>query len=257
MKVTLLGTGSSGGVPFIGCECGVCRSTNPKNKRLRVSLYIEAGDQKLLVDTSPDMRQQALAAGIKRVDAVLYTHDHSDHTHGIDDLRSFNYLNDAPMPVYGDAHTMGILQRRFDYTFHPRPGPVWSRPSLIPHIIDDAPVSHFHIENVGITAFAQGHGKGKTLGYRIGNFAYSTDVDRLDEDAFLALHNLDVWVVDCLRYRPSPTHSHLEQTLGWIARVKPKLAILTHMTHDIDYEKLSAELPPGVVPGYDGMVIEL
>jgi len=258
MRVTLLGTGSSGGVPFIGCECEVCQSINPKNKRLRVSIYIEVGDTKILVDTSPDMREQTLRAGIKRIDAVLFTHDHSDHTHGIDDLRSFNYLADASIPVYSNTRTTEILKKRFDYAFQPRPeGKIWTRPSVTPHIIPDEPVSQFKVKDVEITAFEQGHGKIKSLGFRIGNFAYSTDADYLSEEAFGALKNLDIWVVDCLRYRPSPTHSHLEHTLEWVARVKPKLAILTHMTHDIDYEKLSTELPPNIVPGYDGMAFEL
>ena len=257
MRVTILGCGSSGGVPVIGCDCSVCTSDNPKNKRMRVSVLVEAGGINLLIDSSPDLRQQALCNSIRRIDAVLYTHDHADHTHGIDDLRSFNYLSDESLPVYGSAETLALLQQRFAYAFLPKPESVWYRPSLIPHILPDEAVHHFNIGDIAITSFEQMHGKFKTLGYRIGNFSYSTDVDVLPETAFEALERTEVWLVDCLRYGKSYSHSNLENTLGWIDRVKPKLAVLTHMAHEFDYDTLAAELPPGVVPGYDGMVIEL
>lgn len=257
MKVTILGCGSSGGVPLIGCTCAICTSKNPKNNRTRVSLYIEIKDLKLLIDTSPDLRQQALRHKINRVDAVLYTHDHADHTHGIDDLRSFNYLSNASIPVYGDARTMEALSRRYAYAFGPPPQKIWSKPSLTSHSLPESPVHAFSIKNVPITAFQQLHGKDKTLGYRIGDFAYSTDTNELPETAFNALRGVKTWAVDCLRYTPSPVHANLEKTLEWIRRVEPKQAILTHMAHEFDYDKLSRELPANAKPAYDGMVLEL
>jgi phosphoribosyl 1,2-cyclic phosphate phosphodiesterase len=257
MKITILGCGSSGGVPLIGCSCAVCTSRNPKNNRTRVSLYIEINDIKLLVDTSPDLRQQALREGIKRVDAVLYTHDHADHTHGIDDLRSFNYLANASIPLYGDVHTMRALTQRYAYAFGPAPEKIWMKPSLTAHNLSSAAIHEFNVKNTRITAFEQLHGKFKTLGYRIGDFAYSTDTNELPATAFEALRGVKVWVVDCLRYTPSPVHANLEKSLEWIGRVKPEKAILTHMAHELDYEKLSKELPAGIEPAYDGMVIEL
>lgn len=257
MRVTVLGCGSSGGVPLIGCDCPVCTSKNPKNTRTRVSLYIETKGQHLLVDTSPDLRQQALRHNIRQVDAVLYTHDHADHTHGIDELRSYNYLSKESLPVYGNKVTLETIQSRFSYVFMEKPKLVWVRPSVIAKTLPDEPVHTFSIGDVQITAFEQHHGKSKTLGYRIGDFAYSTDTDELPDSAFDILHGVKVWVVDCLRYTASYSHSYLERTLGWIERVHPTRAILTHMGHEIDYDTISSQLPGGVAPAYDGMVIEL
>lgn len=257
MRVTVLGCGSSGGVPLIGCTCKVCTSGNPKNRRLRVSLFIGIDGRNILIDTSPDLRQQALTFGIRRVDAVLYTHDHADHTHGLDDLRSFNYLGGHSIPLHGDAKTMGTITSRFAYAFLPKPENVWYRPSLEARALPNAPVHAFDVLGVPIIMFEQLHGTVKTVGYRIGDFAYSTDVKDLPPSAFEALAGVKVWVVDCLRYRESTGHSTLEKTLGWIGQVKPGLAVLTHMAHDFDYDDLSKELPAGVVPGYDGMVIAM
>lgn len=258
MKVTILGCGHSLGVPIIGCDCAVCTSDNNKNKRSRVSVWVEAYGLSLVIDTSPDFRIQAMRQGIKHIDAVLYTHDHADHTHGIDDLRPFNYIQDSAIQIYGNAETIDSLKRRFSYSFLPRPekGDIF-RPSLESHVIEGVDIAEFYINNNKIMAFEQRHGKTKSLGYRIGGFAYSTDVDVLPEAAFAALQGVECWVVDCLRYTPSYSHSSLPQTLEWIARVKPKKAILTHMAHEFDYEKLSAELPDAVFVGYDGMVVEI
>lgn len=256
MRVTVLGCGSSSGIPVIGCRCRVCTSDNPKNQRTRVSVYVETDGRGLLIDTSPDLRQQALSQKIEQVDAVLYTHDHADHTHGVDDLRSFNALSDAALPVYGDEHTLELVKQRFPYAFLPKP-PFWFRPCLTPHVLPEKPIHRFEAAGVPVTMFQQTHGKMHTLGYRIGDFSYSTDIDFLPETAFEALEGTQLWVVDCLRYTKSFSHSHLALTLSWIERVKPKLAILTHMAHDFDYDTLSAELPSGVVPGYDGIVVEL
>jgi len=256
MKITVLGCGSSTGTPAIGCNCKTCISDNPKNKRTRVSVLVETNGENLLIDSSPDLRQQALRNNIRKINAILYTHEHADHTHGIDDLRSFNYLSGGALPVYGNAETLDMLQQRFSYAFLPKPEVVWYRPSLMPHILPDDPVHQFNIRDIALASFEQMHGKVKTLGYRIGKFAYSTDVDVLPETAFKALEGTEIWLVDCLSYRKSYSHSNLENTLAWIARVKPKLAILTHMSHEFDYDTLAKELPPGVVPGYDGMIME-
>lgn len=256
MRVTVLGCGGSSGVPMIGCSCAICTSDDPKNKRSRVSLYIETGDKKLLIDTSPDLRTQSIRSGLKRIDAVIYTHDHADHTHGLDDMRSFNYLANNPIPVYGDAHTIETLQKRFEYAFKPRPE-IWFRPCLVPTILPDEDIFEFNALSVQVTGFKQIHGRNKTLGYRIGGFAYSTDLNSLPECSFEALTGLKLWVVDCLRHTPSHAHSHLQQTLEWIARLKPEIAVLTHMGHEFDYETLSSQLPPGVIPGYDGLVLDI
>lgn len=257
MRVTILGCGSSGGVPLIGCACKVCTSDNPKNNRSRVSLFIKTNEKNILIDTSPDLRQQALREGIGRVDAVLYTHDHADHTHGIDDLRSFNYLSGNSIPIYSDEVTIKGITGRFPYVFMEKPQNVWYRPSLTAHSLPDVPVHEFSVFKTPITAFQQLHGKMKTLGYRIGNLAYSTDTNELPETALKALEGVRVWVVDCLRYSHSPGHSNLENTLRWIARVKPEQAILTHMSHDFDYDTLTKELPVGVIPAYDGLSLDL
>ena len=242
MRITILGCGNSTGVPCVGCDCSVCTSDNPKNKRTRVSVLVEAGSKTFLLDSSPDLRQQSLAHKIRHVDAVLYTHDHADHANGIDDLRSFNYMSGRELPAYGTAHTLNTLKQRFPYAFLPKPEGFWSRPCLVPHIIPDDSTHSFDYDGISITSFEQLHARVKTLGYRIGNFAYSTDVKIIPESSFDALKGTEVWLVDCLRYKEAFSHSHLEQTLQWIKRVKPRLAILTHMDHDFDYDRLSSEL---------------
>lgn len=257
MRITMLGCGSSAGVPLVGCDCSVCTSNNPKNKRTRVSLYIETGHLNLLIDTSPDLRQQLLRQNIRKIDAVLYTHEHADHTHGIDDLRCVNYLNGKELPIYGNDTTIRALKEKFAYAFLPKPQNVWFRPCLVPQALPDAPVHEFSIAGVSITMFEQQHGKIKSCGYRIGNFAYSTDVDILPETAFEVLAGTEIWVVDCLRYTESHSHSNLARTLEWVDRIKPRLAVLTHMAHEFEYEKLASELPKGIIPGHDGLILEL
>lgn len=255
MRVTVLGCGGSTGVPFIGCDCGVCRSDDPRNKRTRVSVLVEAGGSNLLIDTSPDLRQQALRENIRSLDAVLYTHDHADHLHGIDEMRSFNYLADDSIPVYGDAATLAELKQRFPYAFLPRPEGIWYRPSLTPRAIPE-PLAEFEAAGVKVRPVEQRHGKHRTLGFRIGGFAYSTDCNELPDATLEALQGLEVWLVDCLRPTPSPSHAHLELTLRWIEQVKPKLAVLTHMSHDFDYDSLLNSLPKNVIPAHDGLVLE-
>ena len=257
MRVTILGCGSSTGVPNIGCDCAVCLSSNPRNKRTRASIFIETVQANFLIDSSPDLREQVLRHNIRKVDAVLYTHDHADHANGIDDLRSFNYLSNQALPVYGDAHTMNSLTSRFPYIFKEKMGQAWYKPLLINNILADISIQDINISGVSIKVFEQIHGKITSLGYRFGKFAYSTDTNFLPEEAFEALAGVETWIVDCLHYKETYSHSHLEQTLRWIARVKPKLAILTHMNHHLDYDTLCAELPAGIVPAYDGMILDL
>jgi phosphoribosyl 1,2-cyclic phosphate phosphodiesterase len=258
MKVRILGCGASGGVPLIGCKCAVCVSGNPRNKRSRVSIVVEDRGARVLVDASPDLRQQFLAADLAAVDAVVLTHGHADHVHGIDDLRSVNFHRQAPLDVWAAPDCLAEVRRRFGYAFDspaPVPGDPWYQPVLVPRSIDGP----FAVGELGVTPFWQVHGGGRepVLGLRFGKFAYSTDVKELSEDAFAALAGIEVWIVDCLMEAPNFAHSHLEQTLAWIARIKPRRAVLTHMNHSVDYESWMARMPPGVELAYDGMVLEI
>lgn len=261
LKVTMLGCGASSGVPVIGCSCSVCSSTDPRNKRTRVSIVVESATTRILVDASPDLRHQLLATGLTKFDAVIFTHEHADHMHGIDDLRSLNWHKNGPLDAYGDARTLVEAKRRFGYAFEP-PGPLtaqgaWVVPVLVPRTIEpDVP---FRIGDIDVVAFMQIHGgdRDPTLGLRFGDFAYSTDVKEMPEAGFAALAGIDTWIVDCLQEPPNWAHSHLAQTLEWIARVGPRRAVLTHMNHRLDYAALAAKLPSGVEPGLDGLVLDV
>ena len=257
LKVTVLGSGASGGVPLIGCNCAVCTSGKPKNYRTRVSIVVQSATTTLLVDTSPDLREQALRQNITRIDALLYTHAHADHFHGIDDVRCFNYAKDAPIPTYLDVQMLDNIQKRFDYVLLPgKPaGLMWYRPALVPHII--APYQPFMVGDIAVMPILQQHGQGTSIGFRIGKFAYSPDTNGLSEQAMDALAGVDTWLVDCLRYLPAPTHAHLDMTLGWIEKIKPRKAYLTHLNHEFDYDELAAKLPAGVDPAYDGLRFEV
>lgn len=254
MRVKILGCGASGGVPLITGTWGACDPNNPKNRRRRASIGIEKGETILLVDTSPDLREQCLTAGIQRINAVLYTHDHADHTHGIDDLRPFLYAQKASTPLYGNKETIGFLKTRFGYAFpiEENPPDVY-RPFVTDHIIDGP----FDVGDIHVTPFVQGHGYSISMGYRFEKVAYSTDVVTLDEAAFKTLEGVDTWIVDCISMEPRTTHSHLAQTLEWIKRVSPRQAYLTHMSSLLDYDTLMGLLPKGVEPAYDGLVIEV
>jgi len=254
MKVTILGCGGSGGVPLINGSWGRCDPANPRNRRRRVSVLVEQGDSTILIDTSPDLRAQFLDADVKRLDAVLYTHEHADHCHGIDELRALGHDRDGvPIPAYGTAETLDLLKHRFRYIFEQ---PAGGSGTLYRPLLQAVPMNGaFAIGDVPVTPFVQDHGFGATTtGYRVGRMAYSTDVVGLDDAAFAVLTNLDLWIVDCLRYEPHPTHAHFELTLSWIERARPKRAVLTHLNHTLDYDELRSRCPPGVEPGYDGMV---
>jgi phosphoribosyl 1,2-cyclic phosphate phosphodiesterase len=233
---------------------GTCDPSNPKNRRRRPSILVEAGGTRLLVDTSPDLREQLLAANIWEVDAVLYTHAHADHVNGIDDIRSMNYHRQGPIDAYGSRQTLDDLELRFAYVFQPYGAtPQFFRPCLTPREIDGP----FRIGAIDIVPFHQEHGRMPSLGFRFNNFAYSTDVKALPEASFAVLEGVEAWIVDCLSETPHPAHSHLAQTLDWIDRVAPKRAVLNHLSQRMDYQTLVAKLPSGVEPAYDGMVFEV
>jgi phosphoribosyl 1,2-cyclic phosphate phosphodiesterase len=256
VRVTMLGSGPSWGVPRIGNDWGACDPANPRNRRRRVSVLVEEGERVLLIDTSPDLREQLLDARIRRIDAVLFTHAHADHLHGIDDLRIVNQLMKEALPVYASAQTLDEIRARFGYVFSAPEGgrlSTYYKPALIPHAVDGP----FSAAGFEIVPFVQDHGFSTTLGFRIGPFGYSTDVINLDDRAFAALAGVELWIVDCIRRRPHVTHSHLEKTLDWIRRLKPRRTILTHMDESLDYATLTRELPAGVEPGYDGLIVDL
>jgi phosphoribosyl 1,2-cyclic phosphate phosphodiesterase len=259
-RFTILGCGSSGGVPRIGMTWGACDPSNPKNRRLRCSGLFErfgrGGVTAVLVDTSPDFREQILSVRATALDGVLYTHDHADHTHGIDDLRMVAFAMKRRVDVYFDGHTGRSLKERFAYCFS-TPANSSYRPILNGIEIDG--VSPVAIEGPGgvltATPIAQAHGAMTSLGWRVAGLAYSPDVSDLDEEAQRRLQNLDVWIVDALRHTPHESHFSVKQALQWVDRLKPKRTILTHMTSELDYETLKRELPAGVEPAYDGLQI--
>jgi len=251
MKITILGCGTSTGVPKIGGKWGVCDPKNPKNRRRRSSIFVEDRGSRILIDSSPDLREQCLDANISHIDGVLYTHDHADHTHGIDDLRAISHIMKRKLDAYADARTLALLKRRFDYIFTSKQG----YPAILEgHQIDPSP---FQIGAVDIQPFELIHGNIRTLGFRLDKMAYCTDLNAIPEESEIHLKGLDLWIVDALRPAPHPTHSHLEQTLAWIEKYQPKRAILTHMTWDMDYESLKKTLPKHVEPAYDGMVLNI
>jgi phosphoribosyl 1,2-cyclic phosphate phosphodiesterase len=254
VKITILGCGTSSGVPALGCDCEVCLSSDPKNKRRRVSILVEQGGKRLLVDTSPDLRAQLLDDQITHLDGVILTHAHADHLHGIDDLRSVNFHMEASIDLWGSGKTLEMARQRFGYVFEP-PRNWWTRPSL-----DARELPHWQTTEIGgiaVLPFDQSHGRAISSGLRFGDAAYSTDVKELSERAFEALAGVKLWIVDCVGYQEHPTHAHLDLTLEWIDRVKPERAVLTHMSHQFDYDNLRAQLPTGVEPGFDGMYLEI
>ena len=233
-----------------------CDPAEPRNRRTRSSILIESDTgERLLVDTSPDMRMQLLACGVPRVDAILFTHAHADHVLGIDDVRILNRLVNRPIDAFATQHTLAELDRRFDYAFKPWSQPYFYRPVLTPRAIE--PGQTVAIAGLQVQAFEQDHGFMPTLGLRIGGFGYSTDVAILDDRAFDTLAGIDTWVVDCFQRQPHKTHANLEQVLAWADRLRPRRVVLTHMGYDIDWSWLNRRLPPHVEPAYDGMILEL
>jgi len=264
-EIRILGCGSSGGVPRLGPNWGNCDPNEPKNRRSRCSILVQRFDQaeeatSVLVDTSPDMREQLINAQTRRLDAVLYTHDHADQVHGVDDLRQICYAMRKRVPVYMDTPTTRTLKRRFDYCFEQAEGSGY--PAILEAMDMPAPGAAFSIEGPGgampITAIDLEHGpRVRSLGFRFGDIAYCPDVSAIPAASQEQFEGLKLWIVDALRIEPHPTHAHLEQTLQWIERFKPERAILTNMHITLDYATLKASLPQGVEPAYDGMVIGL
>jgi len=264
LEITILGCGSSGGVPRADGNWGVCDPADPRNRRSRCSLMVRRrsveGPERwttAVVDASPEFRQQTAAAGAKRLDALLMTHDHADQAHGIDDIRAFALRQRARIPCHADAATEATLLQRFGYIFRGDKG--------YPAISDIVPTpphsTPWEVTGpsgaIPVLTFDQDHGEVRSLGYRFGPVAYSSDVWELDDAAFRAMAGVDLWIVDALRYAPHPTHAHVERTLGWIERLKPSRAILTNLHIDLDYAELAARLPEGVEPAVDGMRMEV
>lgn len=266
LKITVLGCGSSGGVPRLGGEgetgqWGACDPSEPRNRRRRCALLVERtgpdGATRVLIDAGPDIREQLLAARVAWVDAVLFTHDHADHIHGLDDLRQIVYVRRQLLDVWADPATMATLTRRFGYAFETPDGSDYP-PILTPRLIDPEgdPVRIDGAAGpIAARAFRARHGRTSALGFRIDDMAYLPDADQLGDDAWAALSDLDLWIVDALRYAPHPSHAHLELTLDWIARAAPRRAVLTNMHVDLDYATLRRETPAHVEPAYDGMVL--
>ncbi|NPD13681.1 MBL fold metallo-hydrolase [Xinfangfangia sp. D13-10-4-6] len=259
LRFTILGCGSSGGVPRIGGFWGDCDPAQPKNRRRRCSMLVErvgdAGTTRVLIDTGPDLREQLLDAGVGSLDAVIYTHSHADHVHGLDDLRQVVLNMQRRLPVWADGPTQEALISRFGYAF------VQPADSAYPPILEMNSIKGtVTIDGAGgrldFTPFTAGHGTIDALGFRIGPLAYLPDAVSLPEATWPLLEGLDCWVVDALRHQPHPTHAHLAMTLDWIARARPSRAVLTNMHLDMDYDSLLTTLPPHIRPAFDGMVIE-
>lgn len=260
--LTILGCGSSGGVPRIGGDWGKCDPTNPKSRRRRCSVLLtktaKQGATRVLIDTSPDMRDQMLAANVQGLDGVLYTHEHADHTHGIDELRAFFLKMRAKVQVWADEPTGQMLMSRFAYCFYAAPGSDYPPILDLNRIVAGQTLS---IAGAGgsITAlpFNVHHGNIEALGFRIGNTAYTPDLNGVPGNSLAALQGLDLWIVDALKRTPHPSHWSLAETLAWIQRLKPARAIITNMHVDLDFDTLRRELPPHVEPAYDGLEIAI
>lgn len=252
MRVTILGCGGSMGVPQIGPDWGRCDPRDPRNRRRRASIIVETDRMRLLVDTAPDLREQLLDAGIGAVDAVLYTHAHADHLHGLNDLRAVNIVRQASLPVYGSAQCLRTVTGMFPYAFGPlEEGVPIYRPWLEAVEIDGP----FSIGDIRVTPIPVRHGRTPTVGFRFNSFAYCPDVAEIPESSWPLLDDLQLWIVDAFQRAAHPTHAHVERTLGWIRRARPRRALLTHMSKDLDYLELKGLCPAGTEPAYDGLAI--
>lgn len=253
LRVVFLGTGTSHGVPMIGCTCEVCTSKDPHDKRMRTSIVVQWADRALLIDTTPELRLQCLACGITRVDAILFTHQHADHITGLDDVRRFNAMQKTALPCYGSPATLHVLQRMFPYAFVDDP----SYPSAKPHLTLHAIAGPLELFGLRITPIPLLHGRLPIFGYRIGRFAYCTDCSEIPEESYAMLADLDVLVLDALRRRPHPTHMNLEQAVAAAQRIGARQTLFTHIAHELMHERVNTELPPGMALAHDGQVIEL
>ena len=250
-RVTILGCGASGGVPRIGNDWGTCDPEVSRNRRLRSSIVVEEGSNRVLVDTTPDLRQQLLSNDFSDFDAVLYTHAHADHSHGIDDMRTLLRINGHAYPVHASADTFRVLKTNFAYAFS-------NEDKLYePFYLDQELNGRFNIGDLDIQPYEQKHGFMPSTGFRFGDVAYSTDLVELPPSALEVLEGVDTFIVQALRPDPHPTHAHLDLALDWIEKIAPRRAVVTHMNHQMDYDTLCRQLPDGVEPAYDGMVIDV
>lgn len=254
MRVRVLGSGTSNGVPVVGCGCPVCTSANTRNKRTRASVLISEGTTNILIDTATEFRLQAVAAGIDHLDGIFFTHAHADHTHGLDDVRSLT--RKKPVDVYADPLTRDEILQRFSYIFRPKPNS-GAIPRVNIHSLPGRPDGTVRCGGVEVRPIPIFHGKMEIRGYRVGGVAYLTDCSFIPESSFALLEGLDLLILDALRYKPHPTHFSVDEALSVIRRIAPGRALLTHMCHDLEYGRLATELPEGVSPAYDGLEIEL
>ncbi len=264
LTVKILGSGCSTGVPRIDGYWGVCDPANPKNRRSRCSAWLGVCDTAIpenvtsvVIDTAPEFREQMIRADVRAIDAIMWTHDHADQTHGIDDMRAFTFTRGGPIDGYMDEATKETLYRRFGYVFT---GLMGYPPICRDHVIPPHGTPWTIVGAGGampIVTFAQDHGPIQSVGYRVGDVAYSSDISAIPEASYHALQGLKLWVVDAMRHKPHPTHSHLAQTLAWVERFKPEHTVLTNLHQEMDYEVLRSQLPPGVEPAYDQMELSV
>jgi len=252
MRLTFLGTGTSTGVPAVACRCPVCTSSDPHDKRTRPSLLLEFDGRAVVIDTSPDFRQQALRERLERLDAVVFTHTHADHVLGLDDVRVFYFRQGEPIPIYASHRSMGDIRRIFTYIFD-QTYPYGGIAKLDPHIIDGP----FELWGERLTPLPVLHGHLPVLGFRFGQAAYVTDFSTIPDATVPSLEGLEVLILAALRHKPHPAHSNLEQSLAWVKRLKPRRAFFTHIAHELGHEETNAMLPPHVRLAYDGLKLEL
>lgn len=253
MRITVLGAGSSAGTPVIGCQCAVCHSDNPKNKRSRCSSLITMDDgTNILIDTSPDFKMQAMRESIDKIDAVLYTHHHADHCHGMDDLRAYCQKYKKAIPIFANQNTMSELKLKFQYAIREETK-FWETPVLHAQVINQL----FKIGNHEVIPLPVIHGRMEILGYRIGRFAYITDVSEIPDSTLELLKDVDTLMLDCLRFEPHFSHYGFKQSLAMAEKINPKRTFLIHMTHDIEYDAISESLPEHVFLAYDGLKLQI
>lgn len=252
VRITVLGSGTSVGVPTIGCDCRVCRSADPRDKRLRPSILVSYAGRNVLIDTSPDFREQALRAGFRRLDAILYTHSHADHILGLDDIRPFNYGRTDPIPIYARREALETIQRIFRYVFESTNHVGGGLPRIQAFVLEDAAVDLWGMEFLPIPIL---HGKRTIVGFRFGRAAYLTDHSEIPAASLELLRGLDVLFLDALRHEPHPTHSTVERSLGWVQELRPARAFFTHICHDLLHEETNRSLPPHVQLAHDGLEI--
>jgi phosphoribosyl 1,2-cyclic phosphate phosphodiesterase len=250
LSITLLGTGTSTGIPVVGCNCAVCSSCDPHNKRTRCSALLSDGEQNILIDSAPDLRFQALREKIPRIDAVFYTHAHADHLHGIDDLRIFSYRSKVPIPLYGPTHTLSQIAHSFGYIFN-RDTPWGQTPNLELCPIDATTA----VGDLQITPIPLLHGHMKSFGYRCGPIAYLTDCNQIPPSSLELLKDLKLLILDALRFKQHPTHFSIPEAIEIAQKVGAEQTLLTHMSHDVDHETCNNQLPPGISLGYDGLKV--